>query len=134
MQPDAPDAPDPPTPAKPKRERRPDYDRIRRFLAKGGVLQREVIQGEGVAPWRYVVWHAAARDGRNFDAETCEWLKGLATFRLDGSDGWLEEGPRPGIFRRVPDIHPTLGEAAHYTNPDGERHPGAPAPEPEEGP
>lgn len=113
------DPPDPPTPAKPKRERRPDYDRIRRFLRAGGVLQREVIEGQRVS---FVVWHAAVRDGRYFNALTCEWLASLATFSLDHEEGWLEEGPK-GIFKRVPDIHPTLGEAAHYTNPDG-----APAP------
>lgn len=106
---------------------RPEYDRIRRFLAKGGVLQREVIES---ADFRAIVWRAAARDGRSFDADTCEWFAMRRRFTLDHGEGWLQEGP-PGIFRRVPDIHPTLGESAAYKNPDRQRPSRA---KPQEGP
>lgn len=91
---------------------RPDYRRIRAFLSRGGVLQREVIpvgpviRGPEGQPVSILHWHAAARDGRAFDVETCEWLSHLDLFTLNGALGWLEEGP-PGIFKRVPDIHPT---------------------------
>lgn len=130
---------DPPpdaTPPKPKRQPdRPDYRRLRKFLKAGGVLQREIIESPGqdeptepaaetASPrpgYRYIVWHAAARDGRSFDADTCEWFRMLPYFSLDGAEGWLEEYPA-GIFKRVPDIHPTMGDVADQT-PDDEEGP-----------
>jgi hypothetical protein len=71
---------------------RPDYRRVRRFLAHGGHLQRDDGNVTRIAYWR-----PASRHGPGFAAETCEWLAGLSEFRLDGQRCHLTE-PRPGIF------------------------------------
>ena len=71
---------------------RPDYARVRRFLARGGHLQRDADYVTRTAHWR-----SAIRDGFGYAAETCEWLAGLETFVLDGKTCRLAE-PRPGIF------------------------------------
>ena len=72
---------------------RPDYARLRRFLARGGHLQRDADYVTKTAHWR-----AATRDGFGYAAETCEWLAALDTFVLDGKTCHLAS-PRPGIYR-----------------------------------
>lgn len=72
---------------------RPDYQRIRWFLTNGGVLQREIIP-----PTNMIVWCAAQRDGRFFDANTCEWFRMRKAFVLHGHTCWLTE-VRPGIYQ-----------------------------------
>ena len=92
---------------------RPDYQRIRRFISRRGVLQREILR-DG-----QIVWCAAVPDGRNFDADTCEWLR-MRPFTLDGLVSRLAEDPaHPGIFRLSQD-DPGLSaaEAAAYVNQD----------------
>jgi hypothetical protein len=116
---------------------RPDYTRIRRFLSQGGVLQRELIEIRGLSPSRqpssskpqpppstppsstYLVWHAAARDGRTFSTETCEWLQAIESYVHDGRTFALIEGP-PGLFRRIPIGDLSKAEIASYLNPDRE--------------
>jgi hypothetical protein len=112
---------------------RPDYTRIRRFLSQGGVLQRELIEIRGLSPSRkqpptkpptspsstYLVWHAAARDGRTFATETCEWLQLIESYVHDGQDFALIEGP-PGLFRRIPIGDLSKAEIASYLDPDRE--------------
>lgn len=71
---------------------RPDYARLRRFLARGGHLQRDADYVTRTAHWR-----SATRDGFGYAAETCEWLASLSYFRIDGAPYHLAE-PRPGIF------------------------------------
>jgi len=73
--------------------RRPDYARLRRFLGRGGHLQRDADYVTRTAHWR-----PATREGFGFAAETCEWLASLHSFTIDGSVHHLAE-PRPGIFR-----------------------------------
>jgi len=82
-----------------------DYQRLRRFLSRGGHLQRTYLPNPDL-----VVWHSAARNGQRFDADTCEWLKNRASFRLDGVHYRLGRlGPEgagwPDIYRmeRHPD-------------------------------
>ena len=71
---------------------RPDYARVRRFLARGGHLQRDDAYVTNTA-----YWCSAIRDGTSFAAETCEWLVGLDTFVLDGKTCTLV-ADRPGIY------------------------------------
>lgn len=71
---------------------RPDYARLRRFLARGGHLQRDADYVTRTAHWRN-----ANRSGFGFWAETCEWLAGLQSFTIGGVPYHLAE-PRPGIF------------------------------------
>lgn len=71
---------------------RPDYARLRRFLARGGHLQRDADYVTKTAHWR-----SATRDGFGYAAATCEWMAGLDTFTLDGKLCRLAEPDRKSV-------------------------------------
>jgi hypothetical protein len=86
---------------------RPDYARVRRFLARGGHLQRDSDYSNETTHWR-----SALRDGTGFAAETCQWLADLDTFVLDGKTCRLA-ADRPGIYHLE-----RLGEPTKESEPD----------------
>lgn len=84
-------------------ERRPDYQRLRRFLLRGGVLAQE----DGPA------WTSARRDGTHFAESTCRWLSQRKTFTVEGKTYRFAKlkGPAARNLWHVPEIAKAKAQA-----------------------